>query len=132
MKKQKPMKLTSEICNRLLHELECYLEECRPPPDGGTKKNASGRLPTVAGFCRFLGCGQGELEQLERKDPVLYDRIRTALEDELLNYAPSPTLLNAYLKQRLGYGEATDRGATEAPCGQMRLVFEHNIEEDGA
>lgn len=132
MKKQKPLKLTREIRGRLLIEMDRYLEDCRPPPEAEGKKGNAGRLPTTAGFCRFLGCGQEELERLSRKDPVLYDRIRTVLEDELLNFAPSPTLLNAYMKQRLGYGEAAERGTAEASCGQMKLIFEHNIEEDGA
>ena len=132
MKKQKSLKMTRELRSKLQYELDQYLEECRPPPEEGGKKGAVGRLPTLAGFSRFLGCTQRELMRLEGKDPMLYDHILTVLEDELLNFAPSPTLLNAYLKQRIGYGEVGERASAEASCGQMKLIFEHNIEEDGA
>lgn len=132
MRRQKPIRLTSRLRKRLPNALEQYLETCRPPPEAQIKKGSPGRLPTMAGFCRFIGCGQAELERLEREDPTLYDRIRTVLEDELLNHSPSPTLLNAYMKRRLAYGEKKEANETEAACGQMRLIFEHDIEEDGA
>ena len=54
------------------------------------------------------------------------------LEDETLNAALSPTLLSAYLKRRLGYADkAAKTEQNETECGLMRLVFEHDIEEDG-
>ena len=50
------------------------------------------------------------------------------MEDEVLNSARSPALLNAYLKERLGYGEKSNADTTE----QVLLpVFEHDILEDG-
>ena len=54
----------------------------------------------------------------------------TVLEDEALNAELSPTVLTAYLKKRLGYGEKSE-ATTSAECGQLRLVFEHDILEDG-
>lgn len=121
------------VQKRLPHLLQVYVESCRPPPDAEPKRGASGgTLPTLAGFCRFLGISQGAIARLGEENPDVTDRILTTLEDELLNFAPSPTLLNSYMKKRLGYGEERPRETKETSCGQLRLVFEHDIEEDGA
>ena len=52
-------------------------------------------------------------------------------EDEALNSELSPTVVTAYLKQRLGYGEKqeTHRASCELP--ELKLVFDHDIFEDG-
>ena len=50
---------------------------------------------------------------------------------EALNAELSPTVLTAYLKKRLGYGEKSE-ATTSTECGQLRIVFEHDILEDGA
>jgi len=130
---RKPDLTNSTVQRRLPRLLKRYVESCRPPPDAEGKRGShQGALPTLAGFCRFLGIGQRTLERLEDESPDVLDLIRTTLEDELLNHSPSPTLLNAYMKKRLGYGEERVRETSEASCGQVRLIFEHDIEEDGA
>ena len=116
---------------RLRKKLEGYLSSCRPPPDADRKKD-HGLFPNLAGFCRFMGCGVGAAEELRTSDPDAYDLLCAVLEDEALNFSISPTVMSAYLKQRLGYGEKPDAPASSAECGEMRLVFEHDILEDGA
>ena len=79
-----------------------------------------------------MGCGVGASEELRTSAPDAYDLLCAVLEDEALNFSISPTVMSAYLKQRLGYGEKPDTPASSAECGEMRLVFEHDILEDGA
>ncbi len=124
--KRKPHAVSEK---KIYRQLENYISACRPPPDGNAKKE-SGKLPNLAGFCRFLGCGSSEIEHWKKEYATMYDRICTILEDEALNFSvPSQTLLNLYLKKRLGYGEETPaEGESEA----IRLIFEHDIAEDGA
>lgn len=111
--------------------LEEYLESCRPPPDTDPKRSV-GRLPNLAGFCRYLGIGITDLRRLRDVNPPLFDRLTAVLEDELLNHSPSPTILSAYLKKRLGYAEDESGEERDVICRQMHLIFEHDIEEDGA
>ena len=128
--KKLPKKLdTTARQKRLLELLEEYVEACRPPPEADSKK-ANGKFANLAGFCRFVGCGISYLQKLCSEAPRLYDLICTTLEDELLISSPSPSLLSYYLKKRLGYDEKEETAA--ASCGEMRLVFEHDILEDGA
>lgn len=130
MAKKLPKTLdTSARQRRLLDLLEEYVAACRPPPEADAKKT-TGKFANLAGFCRFLGCGISYLQKLCSDVPRLYDLICTTLEDELLISSPSPSLLSYYLKKRLGYDEKEE--SSSAPCGQMRLVFEHDILEDGA
>lgn len=130
MAKRMPKTLdTSAKQKRLLMLLDEYVDACRPPPEADTKK-ASGKFANLAGFCRFLGCGISHLQKLCTDVPRLYDLICTTLEDELLICSPSPSLLSYYLKKRLGYDEKEE--TSSASCGQMRLVFDHDILEDGA
>ena len=129
MAKRLPKTLdTSARQKRLLALLEEYVGACRPPPEADTKK-AGGKFANLAGFCRFLGCGISYLQKLCSDAPRLYDLIFTTLEDELLISSPSPSLLSYYLKKRLGYDEKEE--TSSASCGEMRLVFEHDILEDG-
>ena len=73
-----------------------------------------------------------ELKEYKLPDNPSQSHIDAALEDEALNASNSPTLLSAYLKKRLGYLEKQSKGEqNESECGLMRLVFEHDIEEDG-
>ena len=117
---------------RLSRRLREYLASCRPPLDADPKKNP-GSFPNLAGFCRYLGCGMSAAEELRVAYPAQYDFVCAALEDEALNFSLSPTVLTAYLKQRLGYGEKSEASsAGSAECGQLQLIFEHDIEEDGA
>ena len=43
----------------------------------------------------------------------------------------SPTVVSAYLKHRLGYGEKSE-AVSSADAGEIRLIFDHDISEDGA
>ena len=131
MSKERVELCNVKTCKRLPRLFREYVESCRPPPDADPKKNV-GKLPNLAGFCRFLGCGIAEFERLRDYDPVLADHIRTALEDELLSVATSPTLLCLYLKRRLGYGTEEENPSKEISAGEVRLIFDHDIEEDGA
>ena len=59
------------------------------------------------------------------------ERAGAVFEDEALNSELSPTVITAYLKQRLEYGERAEpkRAACELP--EVKLVFDHDIFEDG-
>ena len=115
--------------SKILSELNEYLKSCHPQGEDAPKKRQT-PFPNLAGFCRRLGCGIPTLEGLRLAHPNIYERICTVLEDEALNAEISPTVLVAYLKKRLGYAEK-EEAASSADCGQMRLVFEHDILEDG-
>lgn len=111
--------------------LSGYLKACRPPPEADPKR-AVARFPNIAGFCRFLGCGIAEFESFRLSHPMEADYVCTVLEDEALNtQVLSPTLSSAYLKRRLGYAEKNEP-TSQATCGEVRVIFEHDITEDGA
>ncbi len=126
---KRPALSQKNVRKRLPEELEKYIESCQAPPEA--KKPNKRRLPNVAGFCRYLGLGTEELEQLTECAPKLYGRIAAVLEDELLNFSPSPAILGHYLKRRLHYG-ADEKEKIATDCGAVQLIFEHDIEEDGA
>lgn len=114
---------------KLPMHLEKYIRECKNVEEG--KKG--GRFPNLAGFCRWLGCGLGELETLRLTHPAEVDYLTAVMEDEALNTpAISPTVVSAYLKRRLGYAEKPDTAAVQTDCGEVRLIFDHDISEDGA
>lgn len=121
----------ASVRKRVPELLEAYVKSCRPPSEGDPKKNPP-KFPNLAGFCRFIGGTVSSMEDLRAVDPALFGWICTVLEDEALNFSSSPTLLSAYLKRRLGYGDAHDGENGSAACGDVRLVFEHDIGEDGA
>jgi hypothetical protein len=106
-----------------------YLVQCRASIEDHGKRREGG-FPNLAGFCRFLGCGTAEFDALRTSHPVLTDRLLAILEDEALNLLHSPTLLNAYLRHRLTYGERPGI-AKETTEDGLRLIFEHDILEDG-
>jgi hypothetical protein len=119
-------------------QLAAYLAFCRERIGGasGVKRGGSAgerSFPNMAGFCRWLGGGISLVERLREADPEGYDLLCATLEDEALNSSVSPTLLSAYLKRRLGYADKEEGGkkSTEAECEQIRLVFDHDIMEDG-
>lgn len=122
---------TPSFYKKLPSLLEAYVESCRPPPDADPKKN-SGKLANWAGFCRYVGCTLPDLLHLRDVNARLFDHLCVVFEDELLNHSPSPTIMSAYLKKRVGYIENAERDEREIACNQMNLIFEHNIEEDGA
>ena len=117
---------------RLNIYLNRYLEECRTAQPGDARK-PGGRFPNLAGFCRWLGCGISEIEALKLSHPDAADHLAAVMEDEALNStAPlSPTVINAYLKRRLGYADKAE-AAAQAECGDLQVIFEHDITEDGA
>lgn len=123
--------LESAEAGDLLDALNQYLQFCRPSSEKQDKKEAP-PFPNLAGFCRWLGCSFSELAQLKDAQPSLYDRICTVLEDEALNSALSASVLTAYLKQRLWSGEKEGDKKTVDGGEQLRLVFEHDILEDGS
>ena len=127
-----------EVTEDVATRLEAYLAFCRErsPEMSGSKRSGSGgerSFPNVAGFCRWLGGGISLVEQLREEDPEGYGLLCATLEDEALNSSVSPTVLSAYLKRRLGYGdkEESAKKSAEAECEQIRLVFDHDIMEDG-
>lgn len=132
-KKKAPTSDLEDSCReRLFYEkIEGYLTECREDK----KRSKKGRFPNIAGFCRYCGIGQSELERLSLTYPEEYDALYSIFEDEALNYEDmSVTLLGNYLKNRLGYGakaaekkETTDNDKAGAPLA----VFEHDIFSDG-
>ncbi|HBF14712.1 MAG TPA: hypothetical protein DDW30_03330 [Clostridiales bacterium] len=125
--------LTDAVRKKKLGKLlEDYLAECRPPPDADPK-HSGGSFPNLAGFCSYLGCGIDEFEALRTTDPATADYLSAALEDAALNRSPmlSPTVVSAYLKHRLGYGEKSE-AVSSADAGEIRLIFDHDISEDGA
>ena len=111
--------------------LKRYLISCLPPPDADPKRGG-GRFPNLAGFCSYLGCGFSQLEAFRLAYPDEWDWLNAVMEDEALNNSAllSPTVLNAYLKRRLGYTDKSD-SVSGADCGEMRVIFEHDIGEDG-
>ena len=110
--------------------LEKYIRECKKVEEG---KKGGGKLPNLAGFCRWLGCGVGEIDSLRLTYPAEIDYLLAVMEDESLNTpAVSPPVVSAYLKRRLGYAEKPESTAVQTDCGEVRLIFEHDISEDGA
>ena len=121
---------SAEACD-LLNALNQYLQFCRQSPEKQDKKEAL-PFPNLAGFCRWLGCSFSELSLLKNDRPALYDRICTVLEDEALNSSLSASVLTAYLKQRLWSGEKDVEKKAVDGSEHLRLVFEHDILEDGS
>jgi len=116
---------------RLLHLAECYILKCH----GEDVPEDERRFPNVAGFCRFLGISRRSYEKLGLLYPEEVGVIEAAFEDEALNSVElSVSLLNIYLKARLGYTEAKpekDVGATCSAAGGVKVIFEHDIMRDG-
>lgn len=109
--------------------LKKYLKRCEEQKSESDSKKEVRRLPTLAGFCAMLNCGLSAADMLRNLFPLQYDYICAVLEDEALNSARSPTVLNTYLKERLGYGQKSDADAEESP---LQPIFEHDILGDGA
>lgn len=106
-----------------------YLDECRRD-NGGTGGRREGRIPNVAGFCRFAHVGVDEFDKLMKTDPEVHGALCAVFEDEAFNSSMSPSILSVYLKLRLGYnGESKQMHI--ADNGQLRLVFEHDAYTDG-
>lgn len=104
-----------------------YIELCRGELLGKSKT----RFPNFAGFCRYLGVSVETLEEIFRGYPDSYGVLCAVFEDEALNSELSPTVVTAYLKQRLGYGEKQEQNRASCELPELKLVFDHDIFEDG-
>lgn len=111
-------------CQRVSEESECVESEKRT----AKKTKNKSRFPNVAGFCRYFNIGNREYEALASKYPCEFDKLYAILEDEAFNSDVSPTLLSAYLKKRLGYEK---KEGSEIIDGQLKVIFDHDIMEDG-
>ena len=127
-RKKVPESLESAAsAGRLPKLIERYLKFCRK-----SEEKKGGRFPNLAGFCRWTGCGMDAVEQLRLTHPEDADYLVAVMEDEALNSPVlSPTVVGAYLKRRLAYGERAASASSSADCGEVRLIFEHDIAEDG-
>ena len=107
-----------------------YLIRCRAEGADGKRKNA-GRIPNVAGFCRFTHTTLSDFERLRQTRPEVHGALCAALEDEALNSEMSASILSVYLKLRLGYAGETEEVSRVTDTGQLRLIFDHDAYEDG-
>ena len=108
---------------------ERYILECRKPVNGAK----SGRVPNIAGFFRYCGFEGGDLSRLSLEYPGIYSSLCMIFEDEALNSGVSASVLTPYFKRRLGYGErVASPPAGGYDDGTVKLVFDHDIWEDGA
>lgn len=112
---------------RVISAVAEYVELCRSEIMGKSKS----RFPNLAGFCRYLGIGIEALEESFREYPESYDVLCAVFEDEALNSELSPTVVTTYLKQRLGYGEKQEVRQASCQLPELKLVFDHDIFEDG-
>lgn len=94
-------------------------------------KKGTKRFPNVAGFARTLGIGVSDFHVVEISWPEQYGAMMALFEDEALNSDKNATVLNTYIKERLKFGEKKEVGAT-LPVGDIKVIFEHDIAEDGA
>lgn len=84
-------------------------------------------FPNLAGFCRYCSRGEEWFCEQKEKFPNACDFIFTALEDEALNADCAPSVVTAYLKHRLGYGETA-----ETRDGMPEVVFvDRSLAADG-
>ena len=107
---------------------ERYVHDCKE------NDSASGRFPNLAGLGRDLGVGLEQLCRMGEKYPKVYDAVLAVLEDGALNadYIPgkSALLTMNYFRRRLGYEQRPTKNAE--PSGGVRVVFDHDMSEDGA
>ena len=111
----------------VIRRAEAYVKRCRDKEDGHI------RFPNLAGLCRALGVGLEEMERLGEKYPKVYDAILAVLEDGALNAdcipGKSALLAMTYFRRRLGYEKPL--AVSKTAGGETRVVFEHDILEDG-
>lgn len=123
------------VLDKLLEE---YLTFCRDHTQkensneasnpGRSKKEHTSKFPNIAGFCRYCGIGRETYEELAEKYPRQFGRLCDVFEDEALNSEISPSLITAYLKERIGYGREDDDEKTD---GDINVFFEHDVLRDG-
>ena len=121
------------ICRRgeLIPLAEKYISSCLSNESACTDKKGAKRFPNVAGFARMLGIGVADFRIIEESWSDQYGAMMALFEDEALNSDKNATVLNTYIKERLKFGEKKEVGAT-LPVGDIKVIFEHDIEEDGA
>ncbi len=115
--------------DKMADALGDYISRCRFECGGNPK--SAGRIPNVAGFCRFLGVTLSDFDRLKSTRPEIHGAICAALEDEALNSQMTATILSIYLKHRLGYSEERHEERSVTDSGQLRLIFDHDAFEDG-
>lgn len=111
--------------------LEKYIQSCRGEEEKESSRGGrrEGRVPNLAGFCRYMRVGTEELDALAREYPEEIDGLYAILEDEALNCTLPAAILSVYLKKRLGYdGELKNEGDGDG----VSIRFEHDIYRDGA
>ena len=116
----------------VVRRAEAYVKRCRG------KKDGKGCFPNLAGLSRVLGVGLGEMRRLGDKYPLIYDALLAVLEDGALNAecvpGKSAQLAMTYFRRRLGYEASREEGVSDERGdgeGGLRVVFEHDIMEDG-
>ena len=121
------------ICRRgeLIPLAEEYIKSCISREGESSDKKGSKRFPNVAGFARTLGIGVSDFCIVESGWPEQYGAMLALFEDEALNSDKNATVLNTYIKERLKFGEKKEGGAT-LPVGDIKVIFEHDVAEDGA
>lgn len=122
------------ICRRgeLISLAEEYIKECKLQSEkcSGQGKKGCDRFPNLAGFARKLNVGVSTLKKIEGRWPEQYGLLLALFEDEALNSEKSTTILNIYMKEYFGFGEKKESDAV-LPVGDVKVVFEHDISEDG-
>ena len=112
----------------LIARLRQYVEACAAERTGAKGRT---RFPNLAGFCATLGVGVEVFEREMEAYPEIYGAVCAVLEDEALNWEWSATLVSAYLKKRLGYGDRSEESRSVCEAAETSLVFEHDVFEDG-
>lgn len=109
---------------------EKYIRDCKLTNVECENGKSGERFPNIAGFARTLGVGVSTLKKINGRWPELYGALLALFEDEALNSDRSASVLNSYIKERLNFGEKKEGGAG-LHAGNVKLVFEHDISEDG-
>ena len=78
----------------------------------------------------MLGVGVSSFKLVDEEWHDQYSAMLALFEDEALNSDKNATVLNTYIKERLNFGEKKEGGAS-MHMGDVKLVFEHDIGEDG-
>lgn len=116
--------------SEILAKAESYVNRCL----SGEMLGERALFPNLAGFGRDVGVGLSELARMGEKYPAVYDAMLAILEDGALNAERIPgksaLLAMNYFRRRLGY-EAIKPEAKGAEKGEVRVVFDHDLSQDG-
>ncbi len=115
----------------IIEQAERYVSGCL---EHGQQLGDRALFPNLAGFGRAMGIGLGELKRLGGQYPAVYDAILAVLEDGALNAERIPgksaLLAMTYFRRRLGY-EQPKAEVKQESAKEVRVIFDHDIEEDG-